>query len=52
MVLSLAPRMSSGTLINYLPAHMVYRTPDMQRIYDGFLPTSNRPVHHAESTCR
>jgi hypothetical protein len=32
--------MSSGTLINYLPAHMVYRTPDMQRIYDGFLPTS------------
>jgi len=32
--------MSSGTLINYLPAHMVFRTPDMQRIYDGFLPTS------------
>ncbi len=32
--------MSSGTLINYLPAHMVYRTPDMQHIYDGFMPTS------------
>jgi hypothetical protein len=32
--------MSAGTLINYLPAHMVFRTPDMQRIYDGFLPTS------------
>ncbi len=33
--------MSAGTLINYLPAHMVYRTPEMQRIYDGFYPTSN-----------
>ena len=32
---------TAGTLIQYLPAHMVYRTPDMQRIYDGFLPTSN-----------
>ena len=32
--------MSSGTLINYLPAHMVLRTPDMQRIFDGFMPTS------------
>jgi hypothetical protein len=32
--------MSAGTLINYLPAHMVFRTPGMQRIYDGFLPTS------------
>jgi hypothetical protein len=31
---------TAGILINYLPAHMVYRTPDMQRIYDGFLPTS------------
>jgi hypothetical protein len=39
MVLS-GSSMSSGTLINYLPAHMVYRTPDMQRIYDGFMPTS------------
>jgi hypothetical protein len=28
-------------LINYLPAHMVYRTPGRQRIYDGFLPMSN-----------
>jgi hypothetical protein len=33
--------MSAGVLINYLPAHMVYRTPEMQRIYDGFMPTSN-----------
>jgi hypothetical protein len=33
--------MTAGVLINYLPAHMVYRTPQMQRIYDGFLPTSN-----------
>jgi hypothetical protein len=32
---------SSAILTNYLPAHMVFRTPDMQRIYDGFLPTSN-----------
>ena len=32
--------MSSGTLINYLPAHKVYRTPQMQHIYDGFMPTS------------
>jgi hypothetical protein len=32
--------MSAGTLINYLPAHMVYRTPDMGHIYDGFMPTS------------
>ena len=29
---------TAATLIAYLPAHMVYRTPDMQRIYDGFLP--------------
>ena len=32
---------TAGTLIQYLPAHMAYRTPDMQRIYDGFMPTSN-----------
>jgi hypothetical protein len=32
--------MSAGTMSNYLPAHMVYRTPDMQHIYDGFFPTS------------
>ncbi len=32
---------SSFVLTQYLPAHMVYRTPDMQRIYDGFMPTSN-----------
>ncbi|WP_428099393.1 alpha/beta hydrolase domain-containing protein [Candidatus Rariloculus sp.] len=32
--------MSSGTLINYLPAHMVYRTPEMGHIYDGYMPTS------------
>jgi hypothetical protein len=35
---------TAGTLIQYLPAHMVFRTPDMQRIYDGFLPTSNGSV--------
>jgi hypothetical protein len=32
---------TAGTLIQYLPANLVYRTPDMQRIYDGFMPTSN-----------
>jgi len=32
--------MSAGTLINYLPAHMVFRTPEMNRIFDGFMPTS------------
>jgi hypothetical protein len=31
---------TAGILIGYLPGHMVYRTPDMQRIYDGFLPMS------------
>ena len=39
---------SAGVLINYLPAHMVYRLGDMKPIYDGFLPTSNganiRPI--------
>jgi hypothetical protein len=39
MVLS-GSSMSSGTLVNYLPAHMVYRTPDMGHIYDVFMPTS------------
>jgi hypothetical protein len=33
--------MSAGTLINYLPAHMVYRTPQMETVMDGFMPTSN-----------
>ena len=33
--------MSAGTLINYLPAHVVFRTPEMNRIFDGFMPTSN-----------
>ena len=32
---------SSGILTRYLPGHAVYRTPDMQHIYDGFMPTSN-----------
>jgi hypothetical protein len=32
---------SSGILTRYLPAHAVWRTPEMQRIYDGFMPTSN-----------
>jgi hypothetical protein len=33
--------MSAGTLMSYLPAHMVFRTPGMGHIYDGFIPTSN-----------
>lgn len=32
---------SAGVLINYLPAHMIYRMGDRKPIYDGFLPTSN-----------
>ena len=32
---------SSAVLTAYLPAHAVYRTPDMKHIYDGFMPTSN-----------
>jgi hypothetical protein len=32
---------TAGILIGYLPAHMVYRTPRMERIFDGFMPTSN-----------
>ncbi len=32
---------SSMILVNYLPAHKVYRTPEMKNIYDGFMPTSN-----------
>ena len=39
MVLS-GTSMSAGTLINYLPAHRVYRMPSMAHIYDGFMPTS------------
>jgi hypothetical protein len=35
---------TAGTLIAYLPFHMVFRTPDMQRIFDGFMPTSNGSV--------
>jgi hypothetical protein len=31
---------SAAVLINYLPAHMVLRLPDMRPVYDGFLPTS------------
>jgi hypothetical protein len=31
---------TAAVLIRYLPAHMVYRTPDMKLIYDGFMPTS------------
>ncbi len=31
---------TAAVLIRYLPAHVVYRTPDMKLIYDGFLPTS------------
>jgi len=36
--------MTAGILINHLPAHMVYRTPQMQRIFDGFLAMSNGAV--------
>jgi hypothetical protein len=32
---------SAGVVVSYMPAHMVYRLPDMKPIYDGFLPTSN-----------
>jgi len=32
---------SAAVVVNYLPAHMVYRLGDMRPIYDGFLPTSN-----------
>ena len=35
---------TAAILIQYLPAHAVYRTPEMQRIYDGFMPTSNGAV--------
>jgi hypothetical protein len=31
---------SSQVLSGYLPAHMVYRTPEMKNVYDGFLATS------------
>jgi hypothetical protein len=40
MVLS-GTSMSAGVVNNYIPANGVYRTPEMQRIYDGFMPTSN-----------
>ena len=39
MVLS-GSSMSSGTLINYLSAHVAYRAADGGHIYDGYLPTS------------
>jgi hypothetical protein len=32
---------TAGILINYLPAHAVYRTLKMERIFDGYMPTSN-----------
>lgn len=32
---------SAGVVVNYMPAHAVYRLADMKPIYDGFLPTSN-----------
>ena len=32
---------TAGILINYLPAHAIYRTAKMERIYDGYMPTSN-----------
>ena len=32
---------TAGFVIGYLPAHMVYRTPNNERVFDGFMPTSN-----------
>ncbi len=32
---------SSAILTRYLPASGIYKTPQMGRIYDGFMPTSN-----------
>lgn len=32
---------TAGVLIRYLPGHAVYRTPGMERIFDGFMPHSN-----------
>ncbi len=32
---------TAAILIRYLPAHGVYRTPSMERIFDGFMPHSN-----------
>ncbi len=32
---------TAGILIAYLPAHGIYKTPKMERIYDGYMPTSN-----------
>jgi len=35
---------SSRILVNYLPSHKVYKTAEMQNIYDGFMPTANGTV--------
>ena len=32
---------TSGILVRYLPGHAVYRTPEMERIFDGFMPHAN-----------
>ncbi|HET9943726.1 MAG TPA: alpha/beta hydrolase domain-containing protein, partial [Terriglobia bacterium] len=32
---------SAAAVVNYLPAHMIYRAHEMKPIFDGFLPTSN-----------
>ena len=32
---------SAGVVVNYMPAHMIWRLAGMQPVYDGFLPTSN-----------
>ncbi|MES2624666.1 MAG: alpha/beta hydrolase domain-containing protein [Pseudomonadota bacterium] len=32
---------SSRILVDYLPAHKVFKTAQMENIYDGFMPTSN-----------
>jgi hypothetical protein len=35
---------TAATLVGYLPAHMVYRTPEMREIYDGYLPNARADV--------
>ena len=32
---------SSAILVGYLPAHKIFKTAQMENIYDGFMPTSN-----------
>jgi hypothetical protein len=41
---------SAAVVINYLPAHTVLRLPDMNPIYDGFMPTSTGATIAAQIT--